>query len=380
MGGGAGRWSKCKEKRSITINILFAMLIQMIIKKIEYFHVRCQRKEPFVIATGSSNVANNVIVKVVADEGIGIGNACPNSVTMETTESILKALKILSDELVGEDAGEINWINERMDSLAENNPSAKVGIDIALYDLKGKVKGQPVYKLLGKKKEKVLTDMTIGIMDKDEAVERAIRYKEEGFKALKIKIGLDMEKDIDRIRAVRETVGEDMIIRVDANQGYDVGSAIEVVEAIEPYNIEQIEQPVIWDDLEGLREVRRHSSIPITADEAVKTKEDALKVVEKNCADKINIKLMKCGGLTKALEINRVAEGNGLETMIGCMSENRISIAAGLHFALSQENVRYADLDSHFTLLDDMTKGGFTFEDGYLVPLDRAGFGVDADI
>ena len=171
-----------------------------------------------------------------------------------------------------------------------------------------------------------------------------------------------------------------MIIRVDANQGYDVKTAIEVITAIEPYDIEQIEQPVKWDDLDGLAEVKRHSSIPITADEAVKTKEDARKVVENECADKINIKLMKCGGMTKALEINRIAEKNGLETMIGCMSENRISIAAGLHFALAQENVLYADLDSHFSLIDDKTDGGFSFEDGHLVPMERAGFGVDVKI
>jgi o-succinylbenzoate synthase len=351
----------------------------MKIKCIENFHVQCPRKEPFVIATGSSNVANNVIVKVVAGEGIGIGNACPNSVTKETTESIQDALKILSKELVGQSAEDIPEINQRMDILMGKNPSAKAGIDMALYDLKGKIEGMPVYKILGINKDRILTDMTIGIMGKEETVEHALEYQKYGFKALKIKIGLDKKMDVGRIRAVREAVGEDMIVRVDANQGYDGEGAIEVVEALEPYDIEQIEQPVKWDDLEGLRKVKEYSQIPITADEAVKTRDDVFKIIEKKCADKIDIKLMKCGGLTKALEINRVAEENGLETMIGCMSENRISIAAGLHFALSQENVLYADLDSHFTLLDDKISGGFSFVDGYLMPLDKAGLGVKVD-
>jgi o-succinylbenzoate synthase len=352
----------------------------MKIKNIEYVHVQCPRKEPFVIATGSSNFAHNIILKVETDEGFGIGNSCPNSVTKETSESILRALKTLSEKLEGEDAQEPKYIVERMDSIIGGNPSAKAGIDIALYDLKGKSEGEPVYKMLGEKKDKMLTDMTIGIMSKEEAVEHALRYKNQDFKALKIKIGLDKEKDIERIKAVRKAVGEDLIIRVDANQGYDVKTAIELIKNIEPYNIEQVEQPVKWDDLEGLAQVRRNSKIPITADEAVKTKEDAQKIIENDCADKINIKLMKCGGLTKAFEINRIAEENGLETMIGCMSENRISIAAGLHFALSQENVRFADLDSHFSLLEDKTSGGFTFEDGYLMPLVKAGLGIETEV
>lgn len=352
----------------------------MIIKSIHYFHIQCERKEPFVIATGSSNVAHNIIVKVVTDEYCGFGNACPNSVTKETPESIQRALKILSHELVGEDAEDINRINKRMDSLVDENPSAKAGIDIALHDLKGKIENLPVYKLLGKKKDKILTDMTIGIMGQEEAIEHALRYKNNGFKALKIKIGLDKEKDVERVRAVRKAIGEDIILRVDANQGYDVRTAIKVLRRIEPYNIEQVEQPVKWNDLEGLKEVRKNSFIPITADESVKTKEDTMKIIENEGADKINIKLMKCGGLTKALEINRLAEENGLETMIGCMSENRVSIAAGLHFALSRENIKYADLDSHFSLINHRTSGGFTLENGFLVPIEKAGFGVDVEV
>lgn len=351
----------------------------MNIRKIEYFHVQSVRKEPFIIATGSSSLAHNILVKVKTDDAMGIGNACPNSVTGETKETIISALKVLSRPLVGEDAREIEWINDEMDSIIKGNPAAKAGIDMALWDLKGKVEGVPVYTMIGEKKGKILTDMTIGIMSKEDAVKRAVKYKEEGFLALKVKIGLDPKRDEDRIKAVRDAVGEDLVIRVDANQGYDVNTAIEVIKKIEPCKIEQIEQPVKWDDLDGLREVKENSSIPITADEAVKTSTDALKVVEGKCAHNINIKLMKCGGITKAMEINRIAQDDELKTMIGCMGENRVSIAAGLHFALSQENVRYADLDSHFSLIDDKTYGGFSFKEGYLVPLEEPGFGVDAE-
>jgi L-alanine-DL-glutamate epimerase-like enolase superfamily enzyme len=351
----------------------------MNIRKIEYFHVQSVRKEPFVIATGSSSLAHNILVKVKTNDAIGIGNACPNSVTGETKESIISTLKILSRSLVGEDILEIEWINDEMDAVVKKNPAAKAGIDLALWDLKGKVEGVPVYTMIGENKDKIMTDMTIGIMGEEDAAKRAVKYKEEGFLALKVKIGLDPKRDVERIKAIRGAVGEDMIIRVDANQGYNVNTAIEVIEKIEPFKIEQIEQPVKWDDLEGLRAVKESSSIPITADEAVKTSGDALKVVEKKCAHNINIKLMKCGGITKAMEINRIARDGGLKTMIGCMSENRVSIAAGLHFALSQDNLKYADLDSHFSLIDDKTNGGFSFKDGYLVPLEEPGFGVSME-
>jgi L-alanine-DL-glutamate epimerase-like enolase superfamily enzyme len=349
----------------------------MKIKRIDYNHVECRRKEPFIIATGSSNMAHNLIVKITTNEGMGIGNACPNSVTKETPQTIMKILKRFSKELVGEDAADIQCINKKMDLLIENNPSAKAGVDIALYDLMGKIKGKPVFEVLGKKKDKMLTDMTIGIMDKKATVSHAVEYKNKGFKALKIKIGLDKKEDVERVRSVRETVGEDMIIRIDANQGYDVKTAIEVLKKIEPYNIEQMEQPVKWDNLDGLKEIMENSPIPITADESVKTIEDALKITQGKYADKINIKLMKCGGITKAHEINRIAEDGGLETMVGCMSENKISISAALHFALSQKNVKYADLDSHFSLISDKTRDGFTFEDGFLVPMMDPGFGVE---
>jgi len=357
------------------------MLIPMNIRKIDYFHVQSVRKEPFIIATGSSSLAHNIIVKVKTDDAVGIGNACPNSVTGETKESIISALKTLSRSLVREDALDVDWLNFRMDSTIQENPAAKAGIDIALWDLKGKIEEVQVCKLLGdERKQRMLTDMTLGIMAKDRAVKRATRYKEEGFRALKVKIGLDPKRDVEIIKAIRETVGEDIIIRVDANQGYDVETAIQVIEKIAPYKIEQIEQPVKWDDLDGLREVKENSSIPITADEAVKTSEDARKVVKGKCADNINIKLMKCGGITRALEINQIAQEGGMNTMIGCMGENRISIAAGLHFALSKDNVKYADLDSHFSLIDDKTEGGFSFKEGYLVPFDVSGFGVEVEI
>jgi len=351
----------------------------MIIKKIEFYPLALERKKRFVIATGSSKIAHNIAVKVVTDDLIGWGNACPSRVTDEDSESVQKALKLFSKRLIGEDATRINKIHSKMDALLSKNPSAKAGIDIALYDLLAKRAHLPLYKLLGGHKKKMLTDMTIGIDDAEVMVKRAIQYKKEGFKALKIKIGLDVEEDIEKLREIRKAVGDDIKIWVDVNQGYDENKTIDFIKRIRHLNIEFIEQPVKSDDLTSLGNITKKSPIPIMVDESVKSPEDCLKIVRNRYANLLNIKLMKCGGINPAIKINNIAERGGLKVMLGCMGESLISIAAALHFALSQKNVIYGDLDSHFTLKKDVAKG-ITFKNGYLSTSDKDGLGIEVDI
>lgn len=349
----------------------------MKVKKLEFYPVVLKRTEPFVIATGSSTTASNIFVKIETDSGIeGWGNACPTSITKETTETVKKALKLFSKVLVGAELTP-NSLHRKMGKIILGNQSAKAGVDIAMCDAISRAAGLPLYKLLGGAKDKMVTDITIGIMSQEEAVRKAVQHKRNGFKALKIKVGLDIEKDIMRVGAIREVSGERMKIRVDANQGYGVKEAVRFTNEIERYDIEVVEQPVKWNDLKGLKKVKEESPIPIAADESIKGSKDAFLIARNNIADKLNIKLMKSAGITDALRINHIGETAGLDSMIGCMSESRLSISAGLHFALSQENVKYADLDSHFELLDDPAEEGFGFEDGYLIPLDRPGLGVD---
>ncbi len=354
-------------------------MIFMIIKKIEFYPLALERKEKFVIATGSSKITHNIVVKIVTDDLIGWGNACPSQVTNEDPKSVQRALKLFSKELIGEDAAKINKIHSKMDALLSENPSAKAGIDIALYDLLAKHARLPLYKFLGGHKEKMLTNMTIGIDDAEVMVEHAIRYKKEGFKALKIKIGLNVEEDIKKLCEIRKAIGDDIKIRVDVNQGYDANETTYLIRKIKHLNIEFIEQPVEFDDLIGLRKITKKSPIPIMVDESVKSPEDCLNIVRNKCADLLNIKLMKCGGINPAIKINDIAEHGGLKVMIGCMGESLISIAAALHFALSQRNVVYGDLDSLFSLKKDVASG-ITFRNGYLLPSDREGLGIEVDV
>jgi L-alanine-DL-glutamate epimerase-like enolase superfamily enzyme len=316
-----------------------------------------------------------VFVRVVADDGTeGYGSSAPNSVTNETVSTVTKTLSLYSQKLVGESV-DIDLIHRIMDKICEDNNSAKSAIDIAIYDILGKSYGIPVYKLLSDEyKNKILTDMTIGIMSTEDAVERAIHYKREGFKVLKVKVGLNIDDDINRVKTIRNAVGSDIKIRLDANQGYSVKDAIRFANSLEDLDIEFIEQPVRADDLKGLKKVCELSKIPIMADECVKTSDDTLQITK--YLKLVNIKLMKSKGIRDAIKICKILSDTNGSAMVGCMGESLLSITAGLHFSLSQPTVKYADLDSWFNIINDYASDGLKFEDGYLLPSDKPGFGV----
>lgn len=345
------------------------------IESIEFKTFVNRRNSVFRIATGSSDIEENTIVKVRAGDEFGVGNASPSNVTRETRESIERFLAMAPKKLVGTEEDDLEKVHKRLDAVAEGNTAAKAAIDIAIFDLLSKREGKPLYEYLGGSRNKMLTDMTIGIESKETTVQKAVKHVRSGFKALKIKVGLDLNDDIRRVAAVREAVGESIELRVDANQGYSVEQAIRFCKEMEALKVAVVEQPVRADDYSGLKKVTEAVDIPVMADECVKSVLDARKVAREGIADMINIKLMKSGGIHDAYMINRLAESTDMETMVGCMGEIQVSIAAGLHFALSSENVAFADLDSHFSIIDDPSSG-LVFEDGYLVAPSAPGLGI----
>jgi len=326
----------------------------------------------------------NIFVRVTTADGtVGWGNACPDpEVTGETPASVMKTLKKLIPRVEGEDATRVNRVNYIVEEVVSGNFTAKAGINLALYDILGKSAGHSVTRLLGGFKDRIQTSISIGILPLEATVAKAKEYTKAGFKVLKLKCGLDPEEDIRRAIAVREAVGRDILLRLDANQGYDVATTLRVVDALENVHgvdIELIEQPTPAGELQQLKEVTGASSVPIMADESVQSILDTFVVTAGQMADLINIKLMKTGGITGALRVNHVAQAGGINAMVGCMSESVVSIAAGLHFACSQRNIVYADLDSHFDFVRDVAKGGAIFDDGFLYPLDKPGFGIEVD-
>jgi len=355
----------------------------MSIRKIETYPVSFRLTESYTTAYEKTSEVHNVVCRIETGTGlVGWGNAAPDlHVTGETATSVVHAIhEHLAPALIGEDAMRLHYLNAKLGEALPGSSAAKAGLNIALYDLAGKRAGLPLYQLLGWYRRKILTSVTIGISPPDETVTRAVALVRRGFKALKVKGGQNWEVDVERVRKVREAVGKEILLRLDANEGYGVEEALRLIEALEEVGIEFLEQPTRAEQLHSLQEVTARSKIPIMADETVLSSRDTFRVAAHDYADHINIKLMKAGGITNAVRINLVAEAGEIETMAGCMDESVISIAAAAHFAVSFRNVHYADLDGHLDLDRDVARGGITIEDGFVIPVDAPGLGVDVDL
>ena len=349
------------------------------INRIESYTVALRYHEPFRIAPTISLESHNVIVKIITEsEIVGIGESSPSKrVTHETPKTVIAVLDKIAPQLIGTSPLRIERIIEEMDQIVAENPSAKAAIDIALHDIMGKTAQSPLYKVLGGFRNAVLTDLTLSIKKPEEMAEDAAAAVRRGFKALKVKVGVDPEGDFERVRKIREAVGSDIAIRIDANQAWTVTQAIAVLNKLERFDIEFAEQPVAADEIKGLAEIRRRSSIPVMADESVHSPEDALNLIRQDAVDLINIKLMKSGGIQKARKIAAVAEAAEVPCMIGCMGESTIGITAGVQLAAAVKNIQYADLDSDILIRDKLVlKGGAGLEISRRIPPERPGLGV----
>jgi L-alanine-DL-glutamate epimerase-like enolase superfamily enzyme len=332
------------------------------IEQIEVYSVKLAYYEPFRIAPGASTESHNIVVKLITDyDVIGWGESSPSErVTGETPETVLKTLDKIAPKLIGMCPLRIEQDIELMDSIVKGNPAAKAAIDIALHDILGKTVKKPLFMVLGGYRTEVLTDITLGIKSPKEMAKDALKAVKKGFKALKVKVGVNPTEDVERIRLIREAVGSEITIRIDANQGWTPKQAIEALNKMKTFRIEFAEQPVSAENLKGLIEVKRNSPIPIMADESVHSPEDAIRLIKAEAVDLINIKLMKSGGIHKGRKIADIAEAAGIPCMIGCMGESQIGIAAGAHLAAASKNIMYADLDSDLIHKDKLVKKGGT--------------------
>ena len=347
----------------------------MEIELIEYATLQIPRKERFTIARGSSDVAETLWVFLHSGGLVGQGSGAPSEVTHETLLTMSETLKTLVKGLKGLEFHQPQEVADRMDKLLPGNPAAKAAMDMAAFDLASQVAGLPLCRYLGGARDRMITDCTIGIMSTPEAVAHAKRWVREGFRALKVKIGTDPRGDLERLQAIRAAVGERVELRIDGNEGYSWGQALQFARAAKDLNIAFFEQPVRASDLEGMRVLTESSPIPVMADEMVLTPNDAKKVRWGNAARAVNLKLMKHGGIARAMEVDTICSSAGYPTMVGCMGEPQLSIAAGLHFALASPNVRWLDLDSHFNLASDPSSG-LGFKNGHLVVADKPGLGI----
>jgi len=337
---------------------------------------------PYTIAFRTVDSVSNVILEIRTDTGsVGLGAASPEArVTGETLE--ICGASLVQEELgwlLGRDVEEIALLCQEAKQRIPDAPAARAAVDIALHDLFAQQLKLPLADALGRAHMDLPTSITIGIQGVEETLVEAHRCLGLGFSILKVKTGLDLEKDLERLDRLRESIGRDVRIRVDANQGYTREETSRFFEKTVSLDLEFVEQPMKAGSVDAMRELPEAWKERIAADESLLDDRDALALAAPPRACGIfNIKLMKCGGVRQALRIAAIAQAAGIDLMWGCMDESRISIAAALHAAFASAATRYLDLDGSLDLARDVVEGGFVLERGRMRTTGAPGLGLGA--
>ncbi len=353
----------------------------MKIKSIKIWSADLGNTKPYTIAFKTIDEVINAFVEITLDNGItGLGACCPSEyVTGEHLSQTLEALTDANVEfLLGRNILELNQLLFEIWQKFPTTPAARAALDIALHDALTKHLDIPLVKYLGQKIKSMPTSNTIGIKNVEDTLKEAEEYGKLGFKALKIKIGLNIDEDIERLVKLREKFGNQFMIRIDANQGYTVEKTVELYNKTKNLNLELIEQPLPAKAIDDLRKLPEEVKAVVAADESLLNSYDALKLIKPTRAVGIfNIKLMKCGGINQGLRVADIGLTEGIDLFWGCNDESIISITAALHAAFACSNTKYIDLDGSLDLAKDIVKGGFILKDGIMSCSDKPGLGVE---
>lgn len=334
--------------------------------------------QPMKVAFGVIDSYSTLLTTVITDDGLtGYGEAAPiGFLTGDTVETSRLIGSEFRDALVGESPLAITAVHATMDAMFAHNTPVKAAIDMACYDIAAKSMGVPLYRYLGGSDPHLVSDVTLGMATASEMAATAAEWVAGGWRHLKIKLGEDPRADAGRVRAIREAVGPDVDLRVDANAAWRVWQAQQILPELSSLGVSLVEQPLAPSDHAGLRLLTAASALPIVADESCFSPADAADLARDRDVDGISIKLMKCGGILPAARIAAVCQANNLFNMIGCMGESRIAITAAMHFAAAAGNVIDVDLDTTFYSGSGPVSGGFTNDGERCTLLDRPGLGV----
>ncbi len=354
----------------------------MKIVKIETKRLRVPLKRPFQTALRRVESLEDIVVIITTQSGLqGYGEGAPTPViTGETLGTMQAVIEYLTPFLAGRDLEEFDALIEMIHTRILKNTTAKSALEIALYDLKAKTLQLPLYRMLGGSQKNFRTDITISLGETKEMVADALDAVALGYDTLKIKVGSNPLKDIERIEAICEAVGKKATLRLDANQGWTPEECIAVMQRLESKGIlpELIEQPIKAEDIEGLRAIKERIQTPLLADESVFTLNDARRLLDLEAADLINIKLAKCGGISNALKLADLAGEYGVKCMIGCMLEGPISVGAAVHVASAKADIiTMIDLDAVALCQSNPLKGGVRFEESNIILPGSFGLGVE---
>ena len=349
----------------------------MKITHVSYEQLDLKLGEPYTIAYETVEQATNFILRLETGVGlVGYGCAAPDAVvTGETPTLVEEQLRgEITGLLHGRNPGEYLRILEELRTLLPTATSVCAMVDMALLDLLAKKAQLPLYQLLGGYRHQITTSVTVGILPINETLQTVARYLDDGFSAIKVKGGSDVEEDIEKMKQLHAK-HPGVTWRFDGNQGYSMNEALTFAQATDHLNLECLEQPLPVTQDRALQEVTQRVRVSVMADESLKTLDDAVRLTSERQVNMINIKLMKVGGIVAATEIDTVARAAGVPSMVGCVDECALGIAAGMHFALARPNVRYADLDGHLDFVNDPCPGLFHLKKGVLYPTDQAGLG-----
>lgn len=352
------------------------------IKAITLYAIRLPLYEPFIISYHTYHDMPSIIVKVVSEDGhVGYGEAVADEhVTGETWESTYSLLKnTLAPLLIGQDPGAFERLHEAMDKAVYGAPTAKAALDIACHDLVAKKLGVPVYQLIGGRyHERFPITHVLSIQEPAVMAEEAVRKVSEGYRSFKMKVGKNVAQDVERIRAVRGAVGDDIAIRVDVNQGWvNSSNTLRALQALEELQVDWLEQPVMADDIDGMAFLKTKARLPLMVDEGLKGMKDMREVISKQAADKVNIKLMKCGGILPAVKLADQAQMAGIECQIGSMVESSIGSAAGFHVAFSKKIITSVELTGPLKFSKDV--GNLHYDVPFIQLNEKSGLGIDID-
>ncbi len=352
--------------------------------KIKDIHIRTLKaplKTPFITSLRRVEALEDIVVIIECDDGtVGVGEGAPTPViTGETMGSMIAAVEYIKPFILDLDIEDFGLILNNIHTSILKNTTAKSALEIALYDLKAKSLKQPLYQMLGGTKRNFKTDITISMGDIDKMVSDSLDAVNLGYDTLKIKIGGNPQKDVERVIAIHKALDQNIKLRLDANQGWTAEESVDLLYALEKQDIiaEFIEQPVAADDIEGLRYIKERVQTPLLADESIFSVKDAKKLLEMEAIDYVNIKLAKTAGITQALALADLSKTFGVKCMIGCMLEGPISVAAGVHVASAKADIiTMLDLDAVSLLASHPVKTSIVFNESEIRLSEDIGLGV----
>ncbi|SFV51806.1 L-alanine-DL-glutamate epimerase [hydrothermal vent metagenome] len=353
----------------------------MTITHIETRLLKAPLKRPFHTALRHVDLLEDLIVKIYTDSGdVGYGEGAPTAlITGETIGTMRAVIEYISPLLVGRDIEEFEALIDIVQRSILKNTTAKSALEIALYDLKAKSLKLPLYRYLGGEQREFETDITISLGSVEEMVSDALDAISLGYNILKIKVGDDISIDIDRVVSIYEVAGDDITLRLDANQGWSREESVDILTTLEGRGIrvELIEQPTKVDDIGALKYIRERVETPILADESIFTLDDAKRLLDSQSIDFVNIKLAKCGGISNALKLADLANSYGAKCMLGCMLEGAISVGAGVHVASAKSDIiTMFDLDAVNLCRSNPVDGGVRFDESRIYIPDGSGLDI----